>query len=119
LIGDGWKKGPKSAKSCGVPNGCSEARTEDSSVGSGYFESWVSESCKGKDGERGIDDIDVYRALRRGFVMENSIRAGKNAGEQVCKVVEQNKGARDLGVVTIVVGHSKLLVKTVEWEDLK
>jgi len=69
--------------------------------------------------ERGIADIDVYRALRRGFVMEDSVRAGKNAGEQVCKVVEQNKGARDLGVVTIVVAEAKLLVKTVEWEDLK
>ena len=69
--------------------------------------------------ERGIDAADVYRVLRSGFVDEASLEPGENAGEQVCKVVEHNKGARDLGVVTIVIRERKLLVKTVEWEDFR
>jgi len=69
--------------------------------------------------QRGIDDVDVYRCLRRGFVIGESICAGKDASETICKVVEQNKGARDLGVITVIVGAVELLVKTVEWEDFK
>ena len=69
--------------------------------------------------QRGIDDVDVYRCLRRGFVIGESICAGKDANETVCKVVEQKKGARDLGVLTIIAGEVELLVMTVEWEDIK
>ena len=69
--------------------------------------------------ERGIDNVDVYRVLRPGFVQSESIKQGKRSDETVCKVIEHKKGARDLGVVTIVVRETKLLVMTVEWEDWK
>jgi hypothetical protein len=68
--------------------------------------------------ERGISDIDVYRALQRGSIT-GPIRPGKNKGEWGCKVSYRIRGSRDIGVVTIVICEKTLWVKTVEWEDIK
>lgn len=66
--------------------------------------------------ERGITRLDAIRALKAGDIV-GDIEAGANSGEWKCKVVERRKGARALGVVTIVVNQDRLFIKTVEWED--
>lgn len=67
--------------------------------------------------QRSITRIDVIRVLKRGHI-DGDISPGDNPGEWKCKVVANVKGSRDIGVVTLVIGSDKLLVKTVEWEDL-
>lgn len=66
--------------------------------------------------ERGITTLDVLRVLQAGEIV-GKVEAGKNLGEWKCKVVERRKRARAIGVATVVIKASKLLVKTVEWED--
>jgi len=68
--------------------------------------------------ERGITTLDALRVLRSGDI-KGSIEAGNSKGEWRCKIVKQMKGAREIGVVTIVISTGRLFVKTVEWEDLK
>lgn len=68
--------------------------------------------------ERSITDLDVYRTLRSGYVEPESIKPGKCPNEQICKVLKPIKGARDLGVVTVVIRSEELVIITVEWEDL-
>ena len=65
--------------------------------------------------ERGIDDIDVLRALRTGFIA-GLPEATQDPGWK-CKMVKQIRGSREVGVVTIIIRSSYLLIKTVEWED--
>lgn len=67
--------------------------------------------------QREIIRLDVLRVLRIGHI-KGDIEAGKNAGEWKCKFVARLKGSRDIGVVTLVISNAKLLIKTVEWEDL-
>jgi hypothetical protein len=67
--------------------------------------------------ERGIDTIDALRVLREGD-LSGPIEAGKKEGEWKCKFVKRMKGAREVGVVTLVMSNGRLFVKTVEWEDL-
>jgi Domain of unknown function (DUF4258) len=68
--------------------------------------------------ERGITTLDTLRVLRSGDI-KGSIEAGNNKGEWRCKITKQMKGAREIGVVTIVMSAGRLFIKTVEWEDLK
>ena len=65
--------------------------------------------------ERGVSDLEVYRILRTGCVLELPERTER--GEWKCKVVKKLRGQRELGVVTIIVPHGCLFIKTVEWED--
>jgi Domain of unknown function (DUF4258) len=65
--------------------------------------------------ERGISDIEVYRILQRGFVLEAPERT--EFKEWKCKVVMQLKGNRDAGVIVIILTAGRLFAKTVEWED--
>ncbi len=67
--------------------------------------------------ERGITTLDVLRVLRVGDIV-GEIEAGKGTGEWKCKIVERRRRAREIGVATVVMWESKLLIKTVEWEDL-
>jgi hypothetical protein len=67
--------------------------------------------------ERDISDIDVLRVLRRGRI-KGSIRAGRRDGEWIVKIVDRIRGSREAGVVTAVIGVSKLFIITVEWEDI-
>jgi hypothetical protein len=67
--------------------------------------------------ERGIATMDALRVLRGGSI-KGAIEAGKAKGEWKCKVVKPMKGAREIGVITIVMAAGRLFVKTVEWEDL-
>ena len=66
--------------------------------------------------ERGITTLDILRVLRVGDIV-GKIEPGKNLGEWKCKVVERRKHAREIGVATVVISASRLLIKTVEWED--
>jgi hypothetical protein len=66
--------------------------------------------------ERDIDDVDVYRTLRQGFVDEPPQPAERN--EWKCKVTLKLRGRRTAGVVRFILRSGKLFVKTVEWEDL-
>ena len=66
---------------------------------------------------RSITRIDVIRVLTRGHI-EGEIVPGSNPGEWKCKVVANVKGSRDIGVITLIIGCHRLLIKTVEWEDL-
>jgi hypothetical protein len=67
--------------------------------------------------ERGISRPEVLEALRGGYVDESPKE--EFAGEWKCKVTSKLRG-RTAGVVTIVVdARSKLVIVTVEWEDLR
>lgn len=67
--------------------------------------------------ERSISTEDALRVLRIGDLC-GDITAGKSVGEWKCKIVERRRGARDIGVVTLVIREQRLLVLTAEWEDL-
>lgn len=67
--------------------------------------------------EREITQLDALRVLRSGRIV-GDITAGKAAGEWKCKVVARLKGNREAGVATITIQNARLLVKTVEWEDV-
>ena len=78
---------------------------------------YLSNHAKERMDLRSITRIDVIRVLRRGHV-DGEVVAGQSPGEWKCKVVANVRGSRDIGVVTLIIGGDKLLVKTVEWEDL-
>ncbi len=65
--------------------------------------------------ERGITDAQVYEVLRKGRVSEPP--ALTKLGEWKCKIVNELRGGRQVGVVTIILKSGKLFIKTVEWED--
>ena len=68
--------------------------------------------------EREIYDVDVLMALRSGtFGMR---RSGRNEASGSARyIIYRLRGSRDLGVVVIILKTDDLLVKTVEWEDLR
>ena len=68
--------------------------------------------------QRGIDDTDALKALQRGHCLEAPV-PGKQQGEWKVKMVQEVRGSRDIGVVTIIMVEDRLRVLTVEWEDLK
>jgi hypothetical protein len=67
--------------------------------------------------EREIDDVDVFRILRKGHMSGEPVPA--EPGEWKCKLAMRIKGARDVGVVAIILRSNRVFVKTVEWEDLR
>jgi len=54
--------------------------------------------------------------LRGGSITEQPEETPK--GEWKCKMVYPIRGAREVGVVTIILKSDRLFIKTVEWEDL-
>ncbi len=68
--------------------------------------------------ERSITDKHVVDVLRRGC-QKGETEGGDNPGEWKIKMTYQVKGRREVGVVVITVRNAHLLVKTVEWEDLR
>jgi hypothetical protein len=72
------------------------------------------ERMRGRD----IDMFDVRQVLKTGEIV-GTIEPGINADEWKCKVTASPRfpeDKREIGVVTIVVRASRLLIKTVEWE---
>ena len=78
---------------------------------------YLSEHAKERMEIRSITRVDVIRVLKRGHI-DGSIDPGNHAGEWKCKVIANVKGSREIGVVTLVIGQERILVKTVEWEDI-
>ena len=68
--------------------------------------------------QRGITTLDAIRVLQRGDIA-GTVEPGRKADEWKCKVVANIRGSRDIGVVTLVMTGKRLLVITVEWEDLR
>ena len=66
--------------------------------------------------QRDISLQDVERVLQNGFCVEMPKKNEK--GEWKCKIVRHYKGNRDIGVISIILKANKLLIVTVEWEDL-
>ena len=79
---------------------------------------FLSEHAQDRMFERDISDLDVFRVLRKGQI-KGRVENGKRAGEWKVKIVDQLKGSREAGVVTIVIGQKRLFVLTVEWEDIR
>ena len=68
--------------------------------------------------ERDILDAEVFMMLQNGAL--TGVPEQTPRGEWKLKLVKRLRGNRDAGVVTIILrGDRQLLVKTVEWEDLK
>lgn len=69
--------------------------------------------------ERDIDMRDVLCVLRTGGIL-GDIEPGINKQEWICKVTASPRypdNFREIGVVTVVMRDSRLLIQTVEWED--
>ena len=67
--------------------------------------------------ERDILDIDVFRVLRNG-TLKGEVEAGRRTGDWKVKVVYRVRGSRDVGAVVVVTQAQRLVIVTVEWEDL-
>jgi hypothetical protein len=76
----------------------------------------VGDHAKRRMEEREISDLELYRILQSGHVMEEPSQTEYR--EWKCKVVKTVKGNREAGVVTIILRSRMLFVQTVEWEDL-
>ena len=60
----------------------------------------------------------ALEVLRKGS-LKGPVEGGKNAGEWKAKMVWQINGPREVGVVVLTIDkNARLLVKTVEWEDV-
>ena len=68
-------------------------------------------------GERGITDRLAVETMRKGMP-KGTVETGENPGEWKLKMTHRPTGRREVGVVVITVRNARLLVKTVEWEDL-
>ena len=71
--------------------------------------------------ERDIDMIDVLCVLKSGDIV-GPIQPGISDQEWKCKMTAAPRfpeSTREIGVVTIVVCSSRLLIATVEWEDFR
>lgn len=73
--------------------------------------------CESRMDFRDITDRMMFDVLRTGY-LKGDIEPGKNPGEWKAKMAKQMKGAREVGVVTIIINQERLFIKTVEWEDL-
>jgi Domain of unknown function (DUF4258) len=68
--------------------------------------------------ERSITDQMTIEVLRFGS-LKGDVVPGDNPDELIVKMVRQIKGHREVGVVVVTVKSLHLLVKTVEWEDVR
>lgn len=68
--------------------------------------------------ERDITASMMFRVLRTGQIA-GAIEPGRRPGEWVVKVTGKILANRDVGVVTAVLRANRLVVITVEWEDLR
>ena len=68
---------------------------------------------------RNYTDRDVLRGFKIGDVV-GDVTAGNRVGEWVCEVIFpglEERGSRDIGVITIVQNGVRLRIKTVMWKD--
>ena len=67
--------------------------------------------------ERGFTTADLVRVLTTGIIMEAPRQTGED--DWTCKIIRRLQGSRDAGVITIIVKRQKLIIKTMEWEDIR
>jgi hypothetical protein len=67
--------------------------------------------------ERGLTDHDLFDILTVGSVLDPPARTPR--GEWKCKIVKRLRGGRDAGAITVIAKGTRLIVLTVEWEDLR
>ena len=77
----------------------------------------IGDHAKTRMEEREISDIEVYRILQTGHVMEEPSQT--EAKEWKCKVTKKLKRNREAGVVVIILKDGMLFAQTVEWEDFQ
>jgi hypothetical protein len=77
----------------------------------------IGDHAKARMEEREISDIEVYRILQTGHVMEEPTQTDDK--EWKCKVTKKIKGNRGAGVIVIILKTGMLFAQTVEWEDLQ
>lgn len=77
-----------------------------------------SQHARERMSERDISNRVALTVLREGHVV-GRVEPGNAPGEWKAKVVKNVKGRRDVGVVAITVRNDHILVKTVEWEDVR
>lgn len=65
---------------------------------------------------RGLTDVEAINVLRLGEIKGLPWHE-PDIGGRACKVVFRPRGSRVIGVVTVILDVTGLLVKTVEWED--
>lgn len=68
--------------------------------------------------ERDITIRTAMSVLQQGVIV-GPVDPGDGVGEWKAKVVRRRKGQRDVGVVAVVIREHSILVKTVEWEDVR
>ena len=68
--------------------------------------------------ERDITDVEVFRVLRTGLI-QGLPWVEPGTDDHACKVVLRQRCGRRIGVVTIILSGERLVVKTVEWEDVR
>jgi hypothetical protein len=73
--------------------------------------------AKERMAERDIVRHDLDRILRAGTVLEEPSR--DRYGNWSCKIIHRLRGRRDAGAVTVIEKAKKLIVVTVEWEDVR
>ncbi|MBX3598258.1 MAG: DUF4258 domain-containing protein [Rhizobiaceae bacterium] len=81
------------------------------------FISW-SRHARERMEERDISIRMAVTVIREGY-LKGEVVAGKSQGEWKAKIVRNAKGRRDVGVVVLLFRNDRLLVKTVEWEDVR
>ena len=67
--------------------------------------------------ERGFTTRDLFLVLCKGTVEEKPIRTDQ--GDWKCKIVKRLPGQREAGVVTVIQRNNRLIIVTMEWEDLR
>ena len=79
---------------------------------------WWSQHARKRMAERGISNRVALTVIREGMV-SGPIEAGQSQGEWKAKIIRNVKGRRDVGVVVLLIRNNRILVKTVEWEDVR
>ena len=67
--------------------------------------------------ERGFSNRDLFNILETGQVVGKPTLTER--GEWKCKVVKRLRGSREAGAVTLIAKGDRLIVVTMEWEDLR
>ncbi len=67
--------------------------------------------------ERGFSNRDLINVLTTGQVLAQPTLTER--GEWKCKVVKRLRGSRDAGAVTLIAKGDRLIVVTMEWEDVR
>ena len=79
---------------------------------------WSFHALNERSIERDIHPDIALDVIAKGYIRDK-IKPGKNPGQWVGKIVDTvGRSSRLIGVVTVVVREKKVIIATVEWEDL-